>query len=243
MRKHLRKAFVLASLCVHLSVFYALKAAALRPEKPKMRHVELAIMKPKPPEPEPPPPPPPPPKKVIDLTKKVEIKKDPQLAAEPPPTAEPPPPPIFGVTLSSTSNANTGMSVRVGNTTMVEPGERVDPKDVKPLNGGGEGKGPVSVAQVSKLPEKIGECPPFDTNQLYTDAAREKEIEGKVTLDVIIGADGSVVEVKLVKGIDQGLDAAAIATMKKHCKWRAGEMGVQKVTTKIRYTFTFVLPD
>lgn len=242
MKKHLRKLFVLISLAAHFSAFYALSAAALRPEPVKRRHIELAIQKQKPPEPEPPPPPPP--KKVVDLTKKVEIKKDPKPAdpPPPPPSAEPPPPPVFGLSLSSTAVSNNGFNVRVGNTTMTEPGEKKDPKDVKPLTGGGEGKGPVTVAQVSKLPQKIGECPPFDPSTKYTQQAREKEIEGQVTLEVIVGADGNVGDVKLVRGIGYGLDEAAKAMMQQ-CRFEPGEMGADKVATKIRYTFTFVLPE
>jgi protein TonB len=239
--------FVLASLVGHVTLFYALSAAALRPEKPKLKRVELAIVQPKAPEPPPPPPPPPPaPKKVIDLTQKVEVKKDPKPAAEPPPppSAEPPPPPVFGVSLSSTSQNNSGFNVRVGNTTMTEPGEKKDPKDVKPLQGaGGEGKGPVSIAQVSKLPQKIGDCPPFDPTELYTKEAKDKEIEGQVTLEVVVTAEGSVGDVKVVKGVGYGLDEAAVSTMRKHCKFQPAEMGADKVSTKIRYTFTFVLPE
>jgi protein TonB len=239
MKKHLRKLFVLISLAAHFSAFYALSAAALRPEPPRRRHIELAITKSQPPEPEPPPPP----KKVVDLTKKVEIKKDPKpVDAPPPPAAEPPPPPIFGLTLSSTAVSNNGFNVRVGNTTMTEPGEKKDPKDVKPLTGGGDGKGVVSVAQVSKLPQKIGDCPPFDPSTKYTQQAREKEIEGQVTLEVIVAADGQVGEVKLVRGIGYGLDEAAKAMMQQ-CRFQPGEMGQDKVATKIRYTFTFVLPE
>ncbi len=135
------------------------------------------------------------------------------------------------------------LNVRVGNTTMTDSTEKKDPKDVKPLTGGGEGRGTVSIAQVSKLPTTIGECPPFDPTTLYTQDARDNEIEGRVTLEVVIGADGSVGEVKLVKGIGHGLDEAAMNTLRKHCKFAPAEMGQEKVSTKIRYTFVFVLPE
>src|SRR5688572_29615278 len=93
-------AFVAVSLAVHLTLFYALETAALKPEKPKPKRVELAIVHNEPPPPPPPPPPEPPKKKLIDMTKKVEVVKK----AEPSPPAEPPPPPVFGVSLSSTTS-------------------------------------------------------------------------------------------------------------------------------------------
>lgn len=246
-----RKWFIAISLLVHLQLFYALQAAALRPEKPKPKRVELAIIQPKPVEAPPPPPPPPPPepKKVVDLTKKFEVVKDPKPtpppeAAEPPPKSnEPPPPPMFGVSLSSTS-ADGGFKVAVGNTTMADPSTKVKPEEVKPLSGsGGNGRAPVSIAQVSKKPEKIGECPPFDPGSLYSREARDREIEGSVLLEVTIGADGAVVEVKVVKGLGFGLDDAAANTMRKHCKFQPAEVGDEKVPTKIRYNFNFVLPE
>ena len=240
-----RSLFVSGSLVVHLSIFFALQAAALRPEKPKLKNVELAILKPPPPVEAPPPEPET--KKVLDLTKKVEVVKQPKNEKPPeapPPAAEPPPPPVFGLSLSSTSDNPNGFNVRVGNTTMTEPGVKMDPKDVKPLTGdGATGKGPVSLTQVSKKPEKIGDCPPFDPAELYPKEAREKEIEGNVRLEVTIAEDGHVSDVKVTKGIGHGLDEIAMNTVRKHCHFQPAQVGNEKVATKIQYTFVFVLPD
>ena len=234
------------SLVVHLSLFYALQATALHPEKPVLKRVQVTIMQPPPPPVEEPPPPEPEKKKPLDLTKKVEVVKQPKNETPPdapPPSAEPPPPPVFGLSMDSTTANPNGFNVRVGNTTLTETGKRVDAKDVKPLTGEGSGRGPVSIAQVSKRPEKIGECPPFDPADLYSKEAREKEIEGQVKLEVTIGEDGRVTDVKVTRGLGHGLDEIAASTIRKHCRFQPAEVGNEKVATKIPYTFTFVLPD
>jgi protein TonB len=237
-RRDKRSWFVGGSLVVHLSVFFALQAAALKPEKPKLKNVEMTIIKPQPVEE-----PPPEPKKPIEKMKVVKQPTPEKPPEAPPPAAEPPPPPVFGLTLASTGNNPNGFNVRVGNTTMTEPGAKVDPKDVKPLSGNGEGRGPVSIAQVSKRPEKIGECPPFDPADLYPKEAREKEIEGQVKLEVTISEEGRVTDVRVTKGLGHGLDEIAANTIRKHCRFQPAEVGSEKVATKIPYTFTFVLPD
>jgi TonB family protein len=238
--------FVVASLAVHLSVFFALQARALRPEPPKRKNVELAIVKPPPRVEElPPPKEPEPKKKPLDLTKRVE--KAPAPAAPPPEApkaAEPPPPPVFGLSMSSVTDNPGGPQMRVGNTTLTEPGQKVAPKDVKPLSGDGtSGRAPVSLAQVSKQPQRVGECPPFDPRELYSKEALEREVEGQVTLEVVIDESGKVGEVKVLKGLGFGLDEIAASTMRKHCRFEAAEMGGEKVPTRIRYNFTFVLPE
>ena len=48
----------------------------------------------------------------------------------------------------------------------------------------------------------------------YTQQARADGIEGRLVLKIIVGADGSVVEVIVVKSVDPSLDAAAIAAVK-----------------------------
>jgi len=48
----------------------------------------------------------------------------------------------------------------------------------------------------------------------YTQEARANGIEGILKLRIVVGADGSVVEVTVLKSVDAALDAAAIAAVK-----------------------------
>ena len=51
----------------------------------------------------------------------------------------------------------------------------------------------------------------------YTKAAREAKIQGSVTVRLVVGTDGSAHEIKVTEGLDPGLDANAVAAIRR---WR-----------------------
>jgi TonB family protein len=51
----------------------------------------------------------------------------------------------------------------------------------------------------------------------YTTAARAAGIEGRLVLRLIVAADGGVGQAEVLRGVDPGLDAAAVATVER---WR-----------------------
>jgi protein TonB len=59
--------------------------------------------------------------------------------------------------------------------------------------------------------------PVFKPEIEYTAAARAEGVEGRLVLKLIIAADGSVSDVEVVSGVQEGLDASAIATVRR---WR-----------------------
>ena len=48
----------------------------------------------------------------------------------------------------------------------------------------------------------------------YTDQAREAKLQGKVTLRVLVGADGRASQVQMVQGVGLGLDERAVETVR-----------------------------
>jgi protein TonB len=48
----------------------------------------------------------------------------------------------------------------------------------------------------------------------YTDEARHGKVQGAVTLQVLVGADGRAQDVRIVKGIGFGLDERAVETVR-----------------------------
>ena len=96
---------------------------------------------------------------------------------------------------------------------------------------GGDGPGmgpPGPPAQKTKVPvaKKVSEedacteapTKPSPVNRPteieYTQEARANGIEGRLVLKIIVGADGAVAEVIVVKSVDPQLDAAAVAAVK-----------------------------
>jgi protein TonB len=48
----------------------------------------------------------------------------------------------------------------------------------------------------------------------YTDEAREAKLQGTVTLQVLVGADGRAAQIRLVRGIGLGLDDRAVQSVR-----------------------------
>ena len=71
---------------------------------------------------------------------------------------------------------------------------------------------------------------------------RVRQLEGVVEVRCLVGADGRVGKVKLVRKAGHGLDEAALTAVKRmRCK--PGRAGKRKVAVPITYTVTFVLDD
>ena len=130
--------------------------------------------------------------------------------------------PVFGVSMESTSRGGTGPLVPVGNTMQGQPtGGRAGPAP-KPL------PPPVGAHQVTRLPLPQGRC-----SGRYTEEARQAGLEGTVVLDLIVGEDGRVREVTVVKGLGGGLSEAAIAAL-KGCRFSPGERDGRAVPVRLR---------
>jgi len=56
-------------------------------------------------------------------------------------------------------------------------------------------------------------CP----NPEYTEEARKGKLQGGVTVQVLIGADGTAKRIRIVKGLGMGLDERTIETIRR---WR-----------------------
>lgn len=73
-------------------------------------------------------------------------------------------------------------------------------------------------------------------NLVYPDEARIKGIEGKVFVQFIVNADGSISEPAIKRGIDMQLDNAALAVVKAMPNWNPGKQKGKAVRQQ------FVLP-
>ena len=60
-------------------------------------------------------------------------------------------------------------------------------------------------------------------NVQYPEEAKEKEISGRVMVGFIVEKDGSISDVKVVKGIGGGCDEEAVRVVKAMPKWKPGK--------------------
>ncbi|MBB6612922.1 energy transducer TonB [Pontibacter sp. Tf4] len=78
-------------------------------------------------------------------------------------------------------------------------------------------------------------------NTNYPPAARRAGVEGLVVVTFVIGKDGSVSDVKVVKGLGAGTDEEAVRVVKAMPKWNAGKQNGRAVPVRYTYPFRFKL--
>ena len=83
---------------------------------------------------------------------------------------------------------------------------------IGPGSGGGTGGGPYRPGTGITAPAIIREVKPD-----YTEEGRRRHVEGDVVMEIIVRADGSVGNVKLLQGLGAGLDQRAIEAVRQ---WR-----------------------
>lgn len=70
---------------------------------------------------------------------------------------------------------------------------------------------------------------------VYPEIARENGISGRVTLQFTIESDGSLTNIKVLRGIDQSLDQEAVRVVSMSPKWTPGKQRDKAV--RVTYTF------
>jgi protein TonB len=172
---------IVCSLAVHLVIASTFSSYVTEPEKTYVP-VKVTVVEP------PPVPPPPEPEKIkppkIDKPKKIPTEAKPKQT--PPKEA---PAPVFGVSKENKITSDTGISVPVGNTLMIEDdGKRnANPGELKDLS---------RDAQLILKSVQIK----------YTDEAIDAGLQGTVIVEVLVDANGSVLEVNLKKKVGYKMD-------------------------------------
>lgn len=72
----------------------------------------------------------------------------------------------------------------------------------------------------------------------YPEIAKENGIQGRVTLQFVVGTDGKVSNVKVLRGVDPSLDKEAVRVVQSSPKWEPGKQRDRAV--KVTYTFPVI---
>ena len=73
---------------------------------------------------------------------------------------------------------------------------------------------------------------------VYPEIAKENGVQGRVMLQFTVGADGSVSNVKVLRGVDPSLDKEAVRVVSSSPKWQPGKQRDRNV--KVTYTFPVI---
>ena len=87
-----------------------------------------------------------------------------------------------------------------------------DGSGIGPGSGGGTGGGPYRPGSGITPPRLLREVKPD-----YTEEARQHGVEGEIVLELVVGREGAVGDVRLVSGLGYGLNERAIAAVRQ---WR-----------------------
>ena len=100
-----------------------------------------------------------------------------------------------------------------------------------PSMGGGRGTGGsgglIPYGQLSTRPVLL-----HKEKARYTEEARQNKIQGAVVLSFIVTADGSVRDIKVVRGLPDGLTESAIDAARK-MKWKPATKNGEPVATRL----------
>jgi periplasmic protein TonB len=112
---------------------------------------------------------------------------------------------------SQTESRGPGQGGGVGSGTGTGLGQG-DGSGVGPGSGGGTGGGPYRPGSGIQPPRLLQEVRPD-----YTDEARRRGIEGDVELEIVVRSNGTVGDVRVLRGLGGGLDQRAVAAVRQ---WR-----------------------
>ena len=73
---------------------------------------------------------------------------------------------------------------------------------------------------------------------VYPEIAKENGVQGRVTLQFTVNADGTVSNVKVLRGVDSSLDKEAVRVVSSSPKWKPGKQRERAV--KVTYTFPVI---
>ncbi|MEZ4901174.1 MAG: TonB family protein [Spirosomataceae bacterium] len=99
---------------------------------------------------------------------------------------------------------------------------------------------PEAFITVEVNPEYVGGMAAFrdflSKNLRYPNAAQQSNVQGRVYINFVVEADGSLSNINVLRGIGFGCDEEAIRVMKLMPKWKPGKQSGRAVTGKVQYS-------
>ena len=81
----------------------------------------------------------------------------------------------------------------------------------------------------------------FSDNVRYPVYAAEKKIQGRVICQFVVNKDGSISDIKVIKGVDKSLDREAVRLIENMPYWKPGVLNEEKVRCKYTVPVSFRL--
>jgi protein TonB len=203
--------------------------------KPKVRIVEVVLPPPPPDQTKKPPPPPPePPKPKVDQVRfpPPVVKPDNEVKEKDPPTVE------------ELKVADPGPKDQKGDpTAAIRIDEPIGNSDTKAVT---EDSNEIftAVENSAEYPGGIDKFYDYLGKSIrYPGVARENNVQGKVFLTFVVEKDGSLTDVKVLRGIGSGCDEEAVRVVKASKKWKPGMQNGRAVRQQYTVPISFTLAE
>lgn len=182
-----------------------------------------------------------------NLTKTLSFDEDIQITIQtPPPVVVPPPPSVIPETLLITDKKTDDDPDDL----ITDPVGPVSPIIIKPYIPEDIPEDPVEIIDWVKVEVKpafpggeAGLLKFISDHTKYPDICRENGIQGKVFVQFVIGADGIVTNVSVVKGVDKYLDEEALRVVSSLPAWTPGKQRGKSVPVSYIIPIKFVLSN
>lgn len=228
-------AIVLFVLAISANTIYNKILGFIPKDKEKVKIVEVKLMPPPPIDPaKPPPPPPEPPKPRVEQVRfpPPVVKPDNEIKEKDPPTQK------------DLEVKDPGPKDQKGDPTQeVRIDEPVGNSDTKAAV-----EDPnqifVSVENPSTYPGGIEKFYEYLQKSIrYPAVARENNVQGKVFVQYVVEKDGSLTDIKVVRGIGSGCDEEAVRVLKNSKKWTPGMQNGRPVRSQYTIPISFTLQE
>ncbi|MCX7861784.1 MAG: energy transducer TonB [Bacteroidales bacterium] len=168
---------------------------------------------------------------IIPITKQEEIK-----------TPPPPPPPVTDVLEIVENNQELTNEVKIESTEADANTQIQAPVEVQQEE---ETEEVINFYVIEEKPEfPGGDAAMFQwisKNIKYPEIAKENGIQGKVYVQFVIGKDGKVSDVQVVRGVDPSLDKEAIRVIQSMPPWKPGKQRGKPVKVSFQLPINFKL--
>lgn len=132
-----------------------------------------------------------------------------------------------------------GVAAPVGNTLYGQaPRTAPEPSEVKPYRAPDDRYLPPT--QVTVLPRPVGDCAVSAAD--YPEEASRLGLEGVVVLLLTVDETGKIAGARVVEDPGHGMGPAAVAAVRRSCRFEPARRGGEAVGTTIRFKVRFELP-
>lgn len=118
--------------------------------------------------------------------------------------------------------------------------EDIQVRDPEPIRSGGEVF--QMVEEQPQFPGGMSALMKFLANEIkYPEAAREEAAQGRVYLSFVVERDGSIADVRVMRGVHPALDQEAMRAVRAMPQWAPGRQQGQVVRTRYTLPVAFQL--